>query len=195
MHVLGFKYETRKKHFYVDCHEKPEVTAYRDKLWCPRYFEREIRAHRWVWLTPNEVDKMIKDGELETDHSGILFTTEDGQAMVEFHVDSHEDFHALGTKQHDFSGRLSHRFPEGANPVMIFGQDEAIFKQFSSMWKAWSGPGGLKAIWPKDDGIGVMVSAIVSREFGFGVEWSLELQEKVNERRRGQTYSDEEAAF
>ena len=25
MHKLGFKYETRKAHFYVDSHEKPEV--------------------------------------------------------------------------------------------------------------------------------------------------------------------------
>ena len=195
MHALGFKYETRRKHFYVDCHEKPEVTAYRDKVWCPRYFERELRAHRWVWLTPNEVDKMIKDGKLDNDHSGILFTADNGKEMVEFHVDSHEDFHALGAEQHEFGGRLSHRIPDGANPVIIFGQDEAIFKQFSSMWKAWSGPGGLKAIWPKDDGIGVMVSAIVSREFGFGVEWTPALKKKVNERRRGQTYSDKEAAF
>jgi len=37
------------------------------------------------------------------------------------------------------------------------------------LWKAWSAPGGLQAIMPKDDGLAVMVSAIVSREFGFGV--------------------------
>jgi len=28
MRALGFKYEHVKSHFYVDCHEKPEVKAY-----------------------------------------------------------------------------------------------------------------------------------------------------------------------
>ena len=28
MRALGFKYERVKSHFYVDCHEKPEVKAY-----------------------------------------------------------------------------------------------------------------------------------------------------------------------
>ena len=30
MHQLGFKYETRSKHFYVDNHKKPEVKKYHD---------------------------------------------------------------------------------------------------------------------------------------------------------------------
>ena len=35
MHNLGFKYETRKAHFYVDSHEKPEVKKYRDSEFIP----------------------------------------------------------------------------------------------------------------------------------------------------------------
>ena len=48
---------------------------------------------------------------------------------------------------------------------------------------------------PKDDGLAVMVSAIVSPEFGFGVEWMVELQNEVNEYRRGKKYSDKDAAM
>ena len=44
-------------------------------------------------------------------------------------------------------------------------------------------------------GLAVMVSAIFSREFGFGVEWTVELQNEVNEYRRGKKYSDKDAAM
>ena len=57
------------------------------------------------------------------------------------------------------------------------------------------GPGGLKALLPKDDGLAVMISAMVSREFGFGVDWTDDLAQKVNEYRRGQTYSDTDSAL
>jgi hypothetical protein len=85
--------------------------------------------------------------------------------------------------------------PRGILPIVLFGQDEAIFKQFLSWWKAWSGPGGVKALWPKDDGLAVMISAIVSRELGWGVEWTDALIEMVNQYRRDKKYQDEEAAI
>jgi hypothetical protein len=47
---------------------------------------------------------------------------------------------------------------------------------------------------PKDEGLGVMISAFVSREMGFGYNISEEDLVKVNERRQGKHYSDEEAA-
>ena len=169
--MLGFKWETRKKHFFVNNHEKSDVREYRDLDYVPQYLEREIRCHRWVWLTPEQVEEMIKDKELPTDHEGITFTV-NGSKYVEFHVDDHLSFHELGAKMHPFGGMVSHRKPADFPPILQSGQDEAIWKQFLSLWKAWSGPGGVKAIWPKDEGLTVMVSAIVSREFGFGVEWT-----------------------
>jgi hypothetical protein len=41
---------------------------------------------------------------------------------------------------------------------------------------------------PKDEGLGVMISAFVSREFGFGYSISLEDLEKVNKKREGTDY-------
>jgi hypothetical protein len=49
---------------------------------------------------------------------------------------------------------------------------------------------GQKPIIPKDEGLGVMVSSIVSREFGFGLKVSHEDLQKVNEYRANKSYSD-----
>ncbi len=56
--------------------------------------------------------------------------------------------------------------------MICFGQDECIFKQFSFTPKAWTAPDGQKAMIPKDEGLGVMISVIVSREMGFGCDIS-----------------------
>ena len=46
-----------------------------------------------------------------------------------------------------------------------------------------------------DDGQGVMISALQSREFGFGANLTDEQLEQVNRERRGEKYKDEEAAI
>jgi len=55
-------------------------------------------------------------------------------------------------------------------------------------------PDGLQPIVPKDYGQGLMISAFQSREFGFGLEMSVEDQKRINESRRGKHYLDEKAA-
>ena len=53
--------------------------------------------------------------------------------------------------------------------MISFGQDECIFKPFLVNKKAWNRNGKF-CIQSKDDGVGIMVSAFQSREFGFGME-------------------------
>ena len=50
---------------------------------------------------------------------------------------------------------------------------------------------------PKDEGMGFMVSLIVSRDFGIGFQkfWNKDISKKVNEYRRGKKYHDKEAAI
>ena len=55
-------------------------------------------------------------------------------------------------------------------PLIIFGQDESIFNQYSFNSKQWVGPSGEKSILSKSAGMGVMVSAFQSREFEWGME-------------------------
>jgi hypothetical protein len=67
-------------------------------------------------------------------------------------------------------------------------------KQYCFTTKAWTAPSGQKAIVPKDEGTGMMISAFLSREFGFGINLTQEQLQKVNQVRQGKKYSDETAA-
>ena len=71
-----------------------------------------------------------------------------------------------------FGGNLSVWMPPNTRPLIGFGQDECIFKQYLFTNKAWTTPDGQKPVIPKDEGLGVMISAFVSREFGFGMKLS-----------------------
>jgi hypothetical protein len=93
--------------------------------------------------------------------------------MVEFHVDQHPSFQdSMATTL--YGGNLSVRSPANLKPLICFGQDECIFKQLTFTPKAWTAPDGQKTMIPKDEGFGVMISAFVSREVGFGYDISLE---------------------
>jgi hypothetical protein len=97
-------------------------------------------------------------------------------------------------KETNFGGKLSVRLQEQERPLLMFGHDEAIFKQYLLTKKAWSGPNGETVLVPKDDGQGVMISAFQSRELGFGMELTKDQLDEVNFTRRGKKFTDEEAA-
>ena len=94
MHRLGFKYEGRKKTYYVDSHEKPENVAYRSSF-LERYFLYEIRAYRWLSLSLEESNKLVEDKQM-SDCVGYKYTQveNDGSTntYVEYHVDDHPTF-------------------------------------------------------------------------------------------------------
>ena len=61
--------------------------------------------------------------------------------------------------------------------------------------KSWVGLDGATIIVPKDDGLGVMISAFQSREFGFGLLVTDKQLKEVNKSQRGPKYLDETAAL
>jgi hypothetical protein len=75
------------------------------------------------------------------------------------------------------------------------GQDECIVKQYSFTRKEWIGSEGEQAITPKEDGLGVVISAMQSREFGYGMLLTPDQLRCVNAARLGQKYKDEQAAM
>jgi hypothetical protein len=87
-----------------------------------------------------------------------------------------------GTK---FRGNLSVKKHENERPLLMFGQDKAIFKQFLLTKKSWCGPNGETVLVPKNEGQGLMISAFQSREFGFGFQINKEQLAEVNIVRRG----------
>jgi hypothetical protein len=71
INVLGFKYELRKKGYYVDGHEKPATIEYR-KAFCERYLAHEARMHRWVQVK-EEVAKALEEKGDITPGSGYYY--------------------------------------------------------------------------------------------------------------------------
>jgi hypothetical protein len=67
-------------------------------------------------------------------------------------------------------------------------------KQYSFTHKSWNGPNRERALIPKDDGLGVMISAFVSREFGYGMALTSDELQRVNAERLEKKYKDESAA-
>ena len=79
--------------------------------------------------------------------------------------------------------------------LIIPGQDECIFKQYTFTKKAWVGPNGEKMLIPKDDGQGIMISAFQSHEFGFGLTLTKEQLDEINRKCNGEKYCDKKAAI
>lgn len=90
-------------------------------------------------------------------------------------------------------GNVSVRKPPNAKPIVVFGQDEAIFRSTCLNQSGWT-LDGETTLRSKGTGKGFMVSALCSREFGFGFPLTEEQLAQVNEARAGKNYVDEQAA-
>jgi hypothetical protein len=66
--------------------------------------------------------------------------------MVEYHVDACRDFQEKMNKETKFGENLSVRLKKEEKPLKMFGHDEAIFKQYLLMKKAWYGPDGISVL-------------------------------------------------
>jgi hypothetical protein len=120
--------------------------------------------HRWIQVKAEVARRLEEEGEI-TAGSGYYYTDQSSQElMVEFYVDASDKLLLLGDVAGDFGGNLiSVRCPVGCKPLISYWHDESIYKQFLISLKTWTGPGGQKNIVPKDDGLGVMLSAFQSR--------------------------------
>ena len=189
MNILGFKYCERKKTYYNDKHESTENIAYRHAF-IQRYFEYELRSCRWIQLSLEEYEAMCKENDSIFNGKGYKYLDANNNQCIEFHIDDNPKFDALITNS--FGGNLSVRKPANQKPLIIFGQDECIYKQYTFKSKCWNGPNGETPLMPKQ---GIMISGFVSREYGFNWELSSEQLLKVNLMRENSHYIDERAAI
>jgi hypothetical protein len=121
------------------------------------------------------------------------------EEVVEFHIDywnwrKKQETTATTSIQPTTSIRVSSM----ARPIMIVGQDESVFAQYLLGAKTWVGPKGQRPLLPKSKGDGyTMLSAFVSREFGFGRLLTEDELVRINSQQQtnGATYTDTHAAM
>ena len=136
-----------------------------------------------------------------------------GTKMIELHVDTFlslvRDFGLKEDEQcakfiddqygKDFGGNPSVRKDPNKKMLISFWHDEAIFRKNVFGSRGWAGARGETKCFPKEDGVGVMVSALQSREFGWGFPpLSEEELKKVNDFRgeiEHREYLDKDAAI
>ena len=109
-----------------------------------------------------ESNLLKEKGLINNELAGYCCKDLNGVDMVEYHVDDCKKIKMLELPPH--GGNLSVRKPVDRPPVMIIGQDEAIFKQFLFVSKMWTGPNGERPLLPKDEGAGVMISSSAFQE-------------------------------
>jgi hypothetical protein len=193
MRLLDFKYDTRRKSFYVDGHEREDVVANR-QTFCETYLTKlEPCCKRWIQC-PISKATTIKGLDIGFGHR--YFDIIRNEEVVEFHIDywnRTQNQETTTTIQPTTSIRVSSL----ARPKMIIGQDESVFAQYLLGAKSWVGPKGQRPLLPKSEGDGYMLSAFVSREFGFGRLLTEDELARINSQRRtnGATYIDTHAAM
>ena len=139
--------------------------------------------HRWIQIPQDFVSVLLQEGVLSPEAQGYEYVDADTQfPYTEYHIDDCKIFGAV-MRDTKYGGNLSVRCDTSKKPVVCIGQDECIFKQFSFSPKSWTAPDGKKDIIPKDDGLGIMISAFVSREFGFGYGISASDLQRINHKR------------
>ena len=90
---------------------------------------------------------------------------------------------------------MSIRAPKLSRPIEIYGQDESVFSQYLFPQKSWVGPNQQRGLLPKSLGEGLMISAFVSRDTGFGMPISDENLATINAIRQGKEYIAKTAAL
>ena len=130
--------------------------------------ELELRTHHWVQMSIVEFEKvqssLSEDGDDKIINSSYSYTHPViDDPWIKFHVDD-INMKLIGDNVGLFGGNVSVRCSAGSRPLIIFGQDESIFNQFSHSGRQWLGPMGQSSIMPKSAGMGIMLSAFQSQD-------------------------------
>ena len=176
LRFLGYRYQATKKTYYVDGHEKEEHILSRVKLAKHYLQEIEKSTHRFVHFTRDEFLTFTSDHQYKQDEvfkiADEFEGKENGDALYELHVDDFEGLHDIANERYPLGGCMSHEHDPNNKPILILGQHECIFQQFTVHGKQWCGPNGERALMPKTDGYGIMISSFQSLEHGFGMDIS-----------------------
>jgi hypothetical protein len=89
---------------------------------------------------------------------------------------------------------MSVQAPHESRPFEIFRKENSVLSQFAFPTKSWIGPNQERGLFPKSHGEGLMISAFVSQDSGFGMPISDEQFVEINSFQQGTEYIDKVAA-
>ena len=70
-HRLGLCYATRRKHYYVDGHDRPDVLAHRE-IWLEKEGRYELRQYLWLQLPLGKALEIGEQGLVGDDFRALL---------------------------------------------------------------------------------------------------------------------------
>jgi hypothetical protein len=164
MHLLGFRYDARRKSFFVKGHERDDVVANRT-LFCNNYLTKlEPYFNRWMHISIAEAMAIeVLDIGFRRSYSDVIGNEE----LIEFQVDYGNHIRGAaaltGTRLDTVRATTSIRVSLKGRPTMIVGQDESVFAQYLLGAKTWIGPKGQRPLLPKSEGDGYVVKVRVER--------------------------------
>ncbi|KAI2494539.1 hypothetical protein MHU86_19998 [Fragilaria crotonensis] len=195
LHRLGFSYNTQKKGYYVDGHERSDVIACREQF-CSDYLTKlEPRCLRWVQFTASEL--ATTRNSILNPAFGHSYIDSEGEMCYEFHVDYCYSFDTANDGNGIMDGKvpsMSIRAPKPSRPIEIYGQDESVFsKSFPAKELGWSKSAA--RTYAKIAGRGTDDLRVCFSRYGFGMPISDENLAAINEIRHGKEYIDKTAAL
>jgi hypothetical protein len=174
---LGAKFNVHGRSLYYDGHDDPKVVEYREAYVIDMLsFYKHMPIYRQ--LSMSEAREKISDGEYIARHT---VTSDAGEQFVEICVDDFEqefldalspppagseDAEMVNIHGGTFSKDTDKHKVDGDDKVMIWEQDEVIYKSNSYHKAAWKLP-GQSHISPKSDGAGIMISGFRSVTTGW----------------------------
>ena len=126
MQALRMRFGERKKNYYVDGHEQPDVVLTR-LVFVKTYLVRDLRMHRWIQVSPD--DLVILDTVID---GGYKYIHDNGDTMYEFHIDAHQKF-ADKMKATEFGANLTVRKPKDSKILIGW----AMMKPFTAKIRLW----------------------------------------------------------
>ena len=167
MEEMRMLYSKEKKSYMIDTHERKDVLL--DCIeYLKNFFVQELCEPCWITFQKSEFLHMMQAYDIDSGKVEVLlegaYESEDG--TLEFHVDQNECFADL-VSDLPLPGEKSIRAPPESKTVIVLGQDESVFVPHLLKNHYWT----FEDITPcrtKTEGAGVMISLLISREFGIG---------------------------
>ena len=215
MRTAGFVYSVYEKKYFVHTHEKPDVILHRE-AYVRDSLDAEIQKACWIQLPLTDAQRLFGDfrppcdddvddvhrlqDNLYFEHRYEYPDATTGTRMVKIHnctFEAEQVSVLLAAETNKIWKRFGGCPSVCRNPLhkilIIFGQDESVFKAFAMNKSSWV-IDGMVPKREKGEGPGLMVSAMQSYEFGFGLELSVDELAQVNALRLGEHYCDRAAA-